>query len=67
MEIDYFSKLLSYQCPLCFHEDDVYTFFFELHCTAIKVVAKKIKDFDDELGYATYQVLEFTEVGEECK
>jgi hypothetical protein len=60
----WFNKLLSLQCPLCDHENDIYTFYFELHCTAVKVVAKKTGEFDDDLGYAQYEVLEFTEVNE---
>jgi hypothetical protein len=56
---DYFNKLLSNQCPQCDHYNNIYTFWFELHCINVEIVAKKISEYNEEKGFAEYEVISF--------
>ena len=57
--MDFFSKLLSYQCPISVSEDGkIYEFEFNLHCDEIYVKVQKLY-WDEALNYSVFRVIEF--------
>ena len=56
---EYFNKMLSLQCPQATDKDDIFIFWFYLHCTSVEVIAKRVKEYDSEKGYAEYEVISF--------
>jgi hypothetical protein len=55
------NKMLSMNCPQDL-ENGLLGFYFELHCTAVFITAKKIKEYNPFSGFAEYEIVSFKEV-----